>query len=185
MTGGIGGVHYGAEKNFDISADLPQIAAHNVAVVCAGPKAILDPALTSQYLETQSIPVIGYRCDNLPLFYCRTSAYPVNARLEQVADIAHYLSIKWSMTLRGGVVVANPCPAEEALDPQELDTLIDKALQEATTQQIESQALTPFLLARMTELSNQRTLQANIALVYNNARLGSQLAMSYYTQHEH
>ncbi len=179
VTGGIGGVHYGAEHTFDISADLPQIATHNIAVVCAGPKAILDSALTCQYLETHSIPIIGYCCDWLPLFYTRRSPHAVTARMDHIADIANYLIAKWEMALQGGVIVANPCPPQQALESQELERLLQSALAEAQEQNIQSQQVTPWLLARMAELSHNRTLEANCALVYHNAAVGAQLARAY------
>ena len=182
VTGGIGGVHYGAEHNFDISADLLQIATHNIAVVCAGPKAILDSALTYQYLETHSIPIIGYNCDWLPLFYTRKSPHAVTARLDQLEDIASYLSAKWGMALSGGVIVANPCPQQQALEAKEVERLLHTALAEVKEQHIQSQSVTPYLLSRLAELSGNRTLKANCALVYHNATVGAQLAAAYSQQ---
>ncbi|WKE67514.1 pseudouridine-5'-phosphate glycosidase [Gallaecimonas kandeliae] len=175
-TGGIGGVHRGAQQSFDISADLDELAQTDVAVVCAGAKSVLDLGLTLEYLETKGVPVWGYGTDQLPAFYCRDSGLGVDARLDSPEAIAAALKAKWALGLKGGVVVANPIPAEHALDRRLVDMAIGQALVEAEKQGMGGKALTPFLLQRVTELTEGQTLAANIALVLNNARLAAKIA---------
>jgi len=178
-TGGIGGVHRGAEQSMDISADLEELAHTNVAVVCAGVKSILDIRLTLEYLETRGVPVIGYRTDTLPAFYTHSSGFPVDCRMENPGDVARTLRVKWEMGIDGGVVIANPVPVEHALEAEEIDGVIDAALQEMKQSGITGKDTTPFLLARIADKTGGRSLAANIELVYNNARLAAQIAVEY------
>ncbi|WP_409421159.1 pseudouridine-5'-phosphate glycosidase [Pseudaeromonas sp. ZJS20] len=175
-TGGIGGVHRGAQETFDISADLQELAHTGVAVVCAGAKSILDIGLTLEYLETQGVPVIGYQTEELPAFYTRHSGFPVDYRLDTPAEIAAALRVKWELGLQGGAVVANPIPEQFAMPKADIDAAINQALNEADTQQITGKASTPFLLARVCELTGGNSLASNIKLVLNNAALGAQIA---------
>ena len=167
-TGGIGGVHRGAQETFDISADLQELAHTNVAVVCAGAKSILDIGLTLEYLETQGA--------ELPAFYTRESGFNVDYRLDTPAAIAEALRVKWALGLAGGAVVANPIPAADAMPKADIDAAIEQALQEADDQHITGKASTPFLLARLCELTGGNSLASNIQLVLNNAALGAKIA---------
>ncbi|BBL92452.1 pseudouridine-5'-phosphate glycosidase (plasmid) [Vibrio rotiferianus] len=178
-TGGIGGVHRGAQQTFDISADLQELANTDVAVVCAGAKSILDLALTREYLETQGVPIIGYQTDSLPAFYTRQSEHSIDYRLESAEEIALALKAKWEMNLKGGVVVANPIPEEFAMPPEVITQAIETALKEADEQGIFGKESTPFLLARVCELTGGNSLDSNIQLVLNNARLGARIAKQY------
>lgn len=175
-TGGIGGVHRGAEQTMDISADLQELARTNVAVVCAGAKSILDLGLTLEYLETHGVPVIGYQTDVLPAFYSRTSPFRVDYRLDSAKEIAQFLETKWKLGLNGGVVIANPVPKEEELEESYITAIIEQALKEAEKQHITGKSVTPFLLDRVKTLTGGKSLQANIALVKNNAALAADLA---------
>ena len=176
-TGGIGGVHRGAETTMDISADLEELAQTNVAVVCAGAKSILDIGLTLEFLETKGVPVIGYETDILPAFYTRTSDFPVNFRANDVETIASTLNTKWDLNLNGGAVIANPIPEEHALPEEEITMIINKALKEAEENNIHGKDVTPFLLGKVVELTEGKSLEANIELVKNNAILGAKLAV--------
>jgi pseudouridine-5'-phosphate glycosidase len=176
-TGGIGGVHRGAASSLDISADLQELARTPVAVVCAGPKAILDLGLTREYLETHGVPVLGYQCDNLPAFYSRDSGFPVDQRLDTAAEMAAVLQIQWQLGL-AGVLVVNPIPQEHALDQDPVEQAIAQAVAEADAAGVRGKALTPWLLARLEQLSGGNSVQANIALLLNNARLGAQIAVA-------
>lgn len=175
-TGGIGGVHRGAEQSMDISADLQELAKTSVAVICAGPKAILDIGLTLEYLETHGVPVIGYGVNELPAFYSRKSGFAVDYRIDTPAEIAAALKIKWSLGLDGGAVIANPIPEDAAMDFAMVEQLITTATQEADENGISGKELTPFLLQRIEELTRGESLDANIALILNNARLGAEIA---------
>ena len=177
-TGGIGGVHRLAQQTFDVSADLQELAQTPVAVVCAGAKSILDLPLTLEYLETHGVPVIGYQTDFLPAFYVPTSTCRVDYRLDSAAEIARALHLKWAMGLRGGAVIANPIPAAFAMDGPTIDAAIEQALREAQQQGIQGKQSTPFLLARVSELTGGDSLATNIELVLNNARLASTIAVS-------
>ena len=177
-TGGIGGVHRGAQQNFDISADLQELAKSDVAVVCAGPKAILDLPLTLEYLETLGVPVIGYQTDELPAFWSRTSGLRLTSRAETPAEIAAMLSTKWSFGLAGGAVIMNPVPEADAIDEADISSAIDTALAMADEQAISGKDLTPFLLGQMVTLTGGDTLKTNIALVVNNAMLAASIAVS-------
>jgi pseudouridylate synthase len=176
-TGGIGGVHRGAERSLDISADLQELARTPVAVVCAGAKAILDLPLTLEYLETHGVPVIGHGCSELPAFYSRDSGLPLECRLESAEGIAALLQAHWALGL-AGAVVANPIPAEHAMPRERIDAAIRQALADAEAAGIRGKASTPFLLARVSALTGGDSLAANRALVLNNARLAAQLAVA-------
>ncbi len=175
-TGGIGGVHRGAERSFDVSADLEELKRTSLAVVSAGAKAVLDIGLTLEYLETRGVPVLGYQTDAFPAFYTRDSGYPVDARFETPDDIASVLQAKWETGLHGGVLVANPIPEEYALDPVEIEEIIDAALAEARESGVRGKAITPVLLARIHELTGGASEAANKALVWSNVRLASNIA---------
>ncbi|MFC6673856.1 pseudouridine-5'-phosphate glycosidase [Marinobacterium aestuariivivens] len=177
-TGGIGGVHRGAAHSFDISADLQELARTDVAVVCAGAKSILDLGLTLEYLETRGVPVVGYRTDRLPAFYSRDSGLRVDYRLDTPEAIAGALRVKWELNLKGGVVIANPIPEKYAMPAAVIDAAIEQALREADEQGIQGKATTPFLLARVAELTGGDSLASNIQLVLNNARLAAQVAVA-------
>jgi pseudouridine-5'-phosphate glycosidase len=178
-TGGIGGVHRGAETNFDISADLQELAQTDVAVVCAGAKSILDLALTLEYLETYGVPVVGYQTSELPAFFTRESGFAVNYQLDTAQSIASVMRHKWAMGLKGGLVVANPIPHEFAMPKAQIDAAIEQALQQSVEQGIKGKESTPFLLAKVVELTGGDSLKSNIALVMNNAKLAAEIAKEY------
>jgi pseudouridine-5'-phosphate glycosidase len=180
-TGGIGGVHRGAETSFDVSADLQELAQTPVAVVCAGAKSILDLRLTQEYLETHGVPVVGYQTPWLPAFFTRDSAFKVDYQLDTPQAIAEVMHAKWAMGLRGGMVVANPIPEAYAMSRSAIDAAVDQALQELKAQGIGGKESTPFLLARVCDLTGGDSLAANIQLVLNNARLGAAVALAYVT----
>jgi pseudouridylate synthase len=179
VTGGIGGAHRGAETTMDISADLDELAQTNVAVICAGAKSILDLGLTMEYLETKGVPVIGYQTDVLPAFFTRTSEFPLNLRADDVDSIASTLKVKWDLGLKGGAVIANPIPEEHAMDEQFINGIIESALKEAEERKIAGKDVTPFMLGKVKELTEGKSLDANIALVKNNAVVGAKLAVSF------
>ena len=181
-TGGIGGVHRGAETTFDISADLQELARTPVAVVCAGAKSILDLGLTLEYLETHGVPVLGYRCDALPAFFCRDSGFKVDYRVNDATEIAAILRAHWGLGQASGVLVTNPIPAEFALPREPMDLAIAQALDEARAQRITGKAITPFLLSRVNQITGGQSLDANIQLVLNNARLAAAVAVAYASQ---
>ncbi|RQO78432.1 pseudouridine-5-phosphate glycosidase [Aquitalea sp. FJL05] len=182
-TGGIGGVHRGAQQSFDISADLQELAQTPVTVVCAGAKSILDLGLTLEYLETHGVPVIGYQTATLPAFFTRDSAFKVDYRLDSAAAIAAVMKAKWDLQLQGGMVVANPIPEQYAMSSASIDAAIEQALAEASAQGIAGKESTPFLLARVCELTGGNSLAANIQLVLNNARLAAAIAGDYCRLH--
>ena len=175
-TGGIGGVHRGAEQSFDISADLQELAQTPVTVVCAGAKAILDLPKTLEVLETLGVPVIAYGQDSFPAFWSRTSPLPAPLRLDTAAQIAQAHLARAALDIPGGQLVANPLPATAEIPPEEIDPIIAQATAEAAEQNITGKSLTPFLLDRLFELTHGRSLEANIALVLNNAALASAIA---------
>ena len=177
-TGGIGGVHRDATETFDISADLDELARTNVAVVCAGAKSILDLGLTLEYLETKGVPVLGYQTKELPAFYTRKSGFEVDYQMNTPEEIATLLQIKWELGLDGGVVIANPIPLEAEMDAEAISGAILQALSEAEKAGIKGKAATPFLLAKVKELTGGSSLDANIKLVYNNATLASKIAVA-------
>ncbi len=178
-TGGIGGVHRNAQQSFDISADLQELAQTPVAVVCAGVKSILDLRLTLEYLETQGVPVVGYQTDSLPAFFTRDSEFAVAYRLDTPVEIARAMSVKWSLGLKGGMVIANPIPQAYAMPRAAIDAAIQTALSEAAAQGIGGKESTPFLLARVNALTGGNSLASNIQLVLNNARLAAAIALAY------
>lgn len=175
-TGGIGGVHRGAEHTFDISADLEELSNTNVAVVCAGAKSILDLPKTLEYLETKGVPVIGYQTDVLPAFYTSKSPYKVSLRLDSPVEIAKLLKAKWLLGLKGGAVIANPIPETDEMDEKIINDAIEKALKEMESLKITGKDTTPFLLAKVKELTGGDSLESNIKLVYNNCRLAALIA---------
>jgi len=176
-TGGIGGVHRGVTETMDISADLEELARTNVAVVCAGIKSVLDIGRTLEYLETAGVPVVGYQTDTLPAFYSRSSGFAVDYRVDSAAEAAVAMNTKWAMGLRGGLVVAVPIPEEHALDRDEIDGVINDAIAEMQRLGITGKDTTPFLLASIAERTGGRSLEANIQLVINNARVAAKIAM--------
>ena len=178
-TGGIGGVHRGAESSFDISADLQELSRTEVAVVCSGIKSILDLGLTLEYLETHGVPVIGHGTDCLPAFFTRESDFSVDVRLDSPAQIAAVMQAQWRLGLGGGLVVANPIAEEFAMPRHAIDDAIEGALAEAAARGINGKAATPFLLQRLNELTGGQSLAANIALVKGNARLAAAVAVAY------
>ena len=178
-TGGIGGVHRGAERTMDISADLQELARTDVAVVCAGAKAILDLPLTLEYLETFGVPVLGYQTSEFPAFFSRESGLPVDVRVDSPEDAARIMKAKWDMGLSGGLVLANPVPAEWSMDRDVVEKAVELALAAAGDAGITGKDTTPFLLKKVKELTGGESLEANIALVRNNARLAAQVAVAF------
>jgi len=178
-TGGIGGVHRGAERTMDISADLEELGRTSVAVVCAGAKSILDIPMTLEYLETKGVPVVVYRGDEFPAFYTSRSGLKAELRMDSAAEIAAMLKAKWTLGLAGGVVIANPIPVEYEMPADVIGAAIEKALAEARTAGVRGKDVTPFMLARVKELTGGDSLESNIALVMNNARLASAVALEY------
>ncbi len=178
-TGGIGGVHRGAETTMDISADLEELAQTPVMVVCAGAKSILDLGLTLEYLETHGVPVIGYGTDCLPAFFTRESEFGVDYRMDTPEEIAKAFKTQNEMGLRGGMLVANPIPVEYSMDAKVITAAINQAVKEAEEKGIKGKESTPFLLARVTELTGGNSLESNIQLVFNNARLAAKTAAAY------
>ncbi len=175
-TGGIGGVHRGAETTMDISADLEELGQTPVMVICAGAKSILDLGLTLEYLETKGVPVIGYGTDELPAFYTRTSGFGVDYRLDTPAELAAAFHAQRAMGLKGGMPVTNPIPEEYSMDPAVINKAIDQAIAECQAQGVHGKATTPFLLARVKDLTGGDSLDSNIQLVFNNARLAARTA---------
>ena len=175
-TGGIGGVHRGAETTMDISADLEELAKTPVMVICAGAKSILDLGLTLEYLETKGVPVIGYGTDELPAFYTRRSGFMVDYRMDTPAEIAAAFRVKLDAGLEGGMLVTNPIPEEYSMNPEVIDAAISQALSEASAQGIHGKETTPFLLARIKDITGGDSLASNIQLVLNNARLAAAVA---------
>jgi len=178
-TGGIGGVHRGAETTFDISADLEELGRTDVAVVCAGAKSILDINLTLEYLETKGVPVVGYQTDELPAFYTRKSGFKVDYNIQSPSELALALKAKWDLHLNGGFVITNPIPEKYEMDFNIITNAINKAVEEAENLGIKGKESTPFLLAKVKELTGGSSLQSNIELVFNNAKLAAQLAVEY------
>lgn len=178
-TGGIGGVHRGAQETFDISADLQELAHTNVAVVCAGAKSILDIGLTMEYLETNGVPVVGYQTDELPAFYTRKSGFGVDYRVDSPLELAQALKAKWDLGLDGGLVVANPIPEAYEMDFDTITGAIQTAVAEAEKAGIKGKESTPFLLAKVKELTGGDSLDSNIELVYSNAKVAAQIAVEF------
>jgi pseudouridylate synthase len=175
-TGGIGGVHRGAQQTLDISADLQELAQTKVAVISAGAKAILDLPLTLEYLETMGVPVLGYQTDQFPCFFSRTSGLQVDFRLDTPKEIADFLQVKWDMGLKGGALIGNPVPEAFALDHDAMEAVIADAVRQAEQKGKKGKALTPFLLAAIERMTGGNSLKTNIALVKNNAELGAAIA---------
>ena len=178
-TGGIGGVHRGATETFDISRDLEELSEVDICVICAGAKSILDLGLTLEYLETKGVEVIGYQTKELPAFYSRESGFNVNYQLDTPKEIASLLKAKWELGLHGGVVVANPIPKEFSMDAKIINDAIDQALVEAKSSGIKGNEVTPFLLSKIKHITEGSSLESNIELVYNNAKLAAQIAFEY------
>lgn len=178
-TGGIGGVHRGVETTLDISADLEELARTDVAVVCAGAKAILDLPKTLEYLETKGVPVLGFGTDLFPAFYTSSIGQPVDGRCDKPEDVAKVLRAKWNLNLTGGVVVAVPIPEEAALDAEAVEQAVRQAVAEAADKDIRGKELTPFLLSRMEQLTGGASLAANRALLLNNAEVAARIAVAY------
>lgn len=179
-TGGIGGVH--KESAFDISTDLKALAETPMIVVCAGAKAILDLPATLEYMETMGIPVVGYQTDEFPAFYSRESGLKVSARLDSPQEIAEFAKAHWSLGLRSAILVTNPVPETDSIPASKMEPMIAKASAEAIEQGIHGQALTPFLLGRISELTKGNSLKANLALLLNNARLAGEIAKEMYVR---
>jgi len=178
-TGGIGGVHRGAETTLDISADLDELSRTNVCVVCAGVKSILDIGLTLEYLETKGVPVIGYKTSELPAFYSTRSGFNVDYRIDAAADIANILKTKWDLSLNGGVLVANPIPIASELESSIMNEAINQAIVEADNEKITGKKITPYLLSKVNEITKGKSLNANIKLIQNNANLAAKIAVHY------
>ena len=178
-TGGCGGVHRGAETTYDISADLDELANTNVMVICSGVKSILDLGLTLEYLETKGVPVIGYKTKELPAFYTRKSGFKVDYELDTPKEIAEAFKAQMDIGIRGGMLVANPIPEEFSMDEKVINKAIDKAIKEAKDKGIKGKASTPFLLAKIVELTGGDSLESNIKLVINNATLAAKVAKDF------
>ena len=179
VTGGIGGVHRNGQDTMDISADLEELGQTDVTVICAGAKAILDLPRTMEYLETKGVPVVGYQTDYLPAFFSRTSEVKLNLRKDNPQDIAKMMHYQTIVGLKAGILVTNPIPQEFEIPHEEIDDIIQKALVEEKEAGISGKDSTPFLLAKIVELTQGRSLETNIQLVYNNARLGAEVAVAY------
>ena len=179
-TGGIGGVHRGAETTMDISADLEELGRTPVMVVCAGAKAILDLGLTLEYLETKGVPVIGFGTEELPAFYTRTSGFKVDYRIDTPEELAAAFRAQQEMGLGGGMLVTNPIPEEYSMDPARINAAIDQAVADSRRLGIHGKEVTPYLLARVKELTGGDSLDANIQLVLNNARLAARTAKALF-----
>lgn len=179
VTGGLGGVHRGAERTFDVSADLTELSKTSVAVVSAGVKSILDIGLTLETLETLEVPVVAYGTDEFPSFFSRVSGHEAPMRLDTPAELAALMSAKWQLGLAGGVAIVNPIPVEDEIPTEEIGAIIERALAEMDEQGIHGKDATPFLLGRIVEMTQGASLTANIALVNSNAGLGAQVAREY------
>lgn len=176
-TGGIGGVHRGAQTTFDISADLQELSHTNVAVVCAGAKSILDIGLTLEYLETQGVPVVGAGTDEMPAFYTRRSGFKVDYRIDNPKELAKAIKAKWDLDLKGGLVIANPIPEKYEMNYDVINNAIELALTEAEKKGVKGKDITPFLLSRVKDITGGESLESNIELVYNNARTAALIAV--------
>ena len=178
-TGGIGGVHRGAETSLDISADLDELSRTNVCVVCAGVKSILDIGLTLEYLETKGVPVIGYKTSEMPAFYSTKSGFNVDYRIDAAADIADILKTKWDLSINGGVLVTNPIPVVAELESSVMNDAINQAIIEADNEKITGKKITPYLLSKVNEITKGKSLDANIKLIKNNADLAAKIAVHF------
>jgi pseudouridine-5'-phosphate glycosidase len=179
VTGGLGGVHRGAQQTFDISADLTELAQTDVAVISAGVKSILDIGLTLETLETLGVPVIGYGTDEFPAFFSRASGFAAPMRADSPAELAAIMHTKWDLGIRGGLDIANPVPEADEIPSSEIASIIDQALRDMDAKGIKGKDATPFLLGRIVEITGGASLRTNIALVKNNARLGARIATAY------
>lgn len=179
VTGGVGGVHRGAEKSFDISADLDELKQTSVAVIAAGAKSILDLGLTLEKLESFGVPVLGYQTEELPAFYSRHSGFKCDYKLENPEHTADILRAKWELGLEGGVLIANPVPKADEIEYSVINEKIEQALAEAEEKSISGKELTPFLLDRIKEITDGKSLETNISLVRNNAVVGAKIAAAY------
>ncbi len=180
VTGGIGGVHRGAEKTMDISRDLQELAGRNVMVVCAGCKSILDIGLTLEYLETFGVPVLGYQTEEMPAFYTRKSGFKLDKRMDTPEEIAETAKVKWDLGINGGILVSNPIPEKDSLDEEKINKAIETALKDAEKDGIKGKETTPYLLSKVLEVTEGKSLISNIALVENNAKIGAQIANYLY-----
>lgn len=180
VTGGIGGVHRGAEKTMDISRDLQELAARNVMVVCAGCKSILDIGLTLEYLETFGVPVLGYQTEEMPAFYTRKSGFKLDKRMDTPEEIAETAKVKWDLGINGGILVSNLIPEKDSLDEEKINKAIETALKDAEKDGIKGKETTPYLLSKVLEVTEGKSLISNIALVENNAKIGAQIANYLY-----
>ena len=180
VTGGIGGVHRGAETTFDISADLEELGNTNVTVICAGAKAILDLPKTLEILETKGVPVLGFQTDELPAFYTRKSGLKVDHKVESYSEAAEIIRAKREFGLDGAVLITNPIPEEYSMDADAINAVIDSAIKEMDEKGIKGKECTPFLLAKIAEITGGKSLESNIQLVFNNAAVGTEIAKEYY-----
>lgn len=180
VTGGLGGVHRNAEVTFDISRDLEELAANDIMIVCAGCKSILDIGLTLEYLETKGVPVFGYQTDYMPAFFTRKSEFKVDYNIKNPKEAADAAMAQWELGLEGGILLTNPIPESDSMDEEKINSAIEKALVEAEEKGIHGKETTPFLLSKVLEVTEGKSLEANIALVKNNARLGAEVAKYLY-----
>lgn len=180
VTGGLGGVHRHAEVTFDISRDLEELAANDIMIVCAGCKSILDIGLTLEYLETKGVPVFGYQTDYMPAFFTRKSQFKVDYNIKNPKEAADAAKAQWELGLQGGILLTNPIPESDSMDEEKINSAIEKALVEAEEKGIHGKETTPFLLSKVLEVTEGKSLEANIALVKNNARLGADVAKYLY-----
>lgn len=180
VTGGIGGVHRGYESSLDVSADLDELSLTNVTVICAGAKAILDLPKTMEYLETKGVSVVGYQTKVLPAFYTRTSDIKLRHYVDKAEELAKIVYTKDQLELKGGLLVVNPIPEKDSLDADYMNDIIDKAVKKSVKDHIEGKDVTPYLLKKIVEETKGKSLDANLALVYNNAKVGAKIAKAYY-----
>lgn len=179
VTGGIGGVHRGYEQTLDVSADLEELAQTNVHVICAGAKAILDLPRTMEYLETKGVSVVGFQTDVLPAFYTRKSDITLQSSVQDEVELAEMIYVKEQLQLKGGVLIVNPIPVEDSMDSEYINGIIDDAITQCTNDGVEGKDVTPYLLKKIVEETKGKSLEANLALVYNNAKVGGRLARAY------
>lgn len=180
VTGGLGGVHRGASETFDISRDLEELAANDIMIICAGCKSILDIGLTLEYLETKGVPVFAYKTDEMPAFFTRHSGFKVDYKIDEAKDAADIARTQWNLGLKTGILFTNPIPEQASMDEKAINKAIEKALEEAKEKGIHGKETTPFLLSKVVEVTGGKSLEANIALVKNNAKLGAEVAKYLY-----
>lgn len=180
VTGGLGGVHRHAETTFDISRDLEELASNDIMIVCAGCKSILDIGLTLEYLETKGVPVFGYQTDSMPAFFTRKSEFKVDYNIKNPKEAAEAAKTQWDLGLTGGILLTNPIPEKDSMDEEKINKAIEEALKEAEEKGIHGKETTPFLLSKVLEVTEGKSLEANIALVKNNAKLGAEVAKFLY-----